>query len=158
MRVSLPIFNLFHEERWYIKAYYYHYFFTTSIVYHVRLPQSGDFKVSFSDQCISLECRDLCYGHTTQGTQNYTNNEITDHCILHFINSGSDESIQAQLLSECIHSLFLRAREPVCAISLGVRFSAASNKRATSLPEDSDTEYSMLCCHCEEVVNEQSMD
>ena len=33
--------------------------------------------------------------------------------------SGSDVSMQMQLLSACTHSLFLRAQEPVCAISLG---------------------------------------
>ena len=49
-------------------------------------------------------------------------------------------------LSVCTHSLFLRAREPVCAISLGTRDLALrlANKHTTSLPEDSDTEYSIL--------------
>ena len=59
---------------------------------------------------------------------------------------GSDVSTQTQLLSVCTHSLFLCARELVCAISLGAHDLALhlANKRATSLPEDSETEYSNM--------------
>ena len=57
--------------------------------------------------------------------------------------SGSDVSTQAQLLSVYTHSLFLRARKLVCAISLGAHDLALrlANKRTTSLPEDSEPEY-----------------
>ena len=59
------------------------------------------------------------------------------------LSSGSDVSTQTQLLSACTHSLFLRAREPVCAISLGARDLALrwANKRTMSLPEDGEPEY-----------------
>ena len=47
---------------------------------------------------------------------------------------GSDVSTQAQIVSTCTHSLFLCAREPVCAVSLSapeleLRF---ANKRTLS--------------------------
>ena len=60
------------------------------------------------------------------------------------LSSGSDVSTQMQLLSVCTHSLFLRARKPVCAISLGAHDLALrlANKCTTSLPEDSETECS----------------
>ena len=60
------------------------------------------------------------------------------------LSSGSDVSIQMQLLSTCTHSLFLSAREPVCTIILGARDLALrlANKRTTSLPEDGEPEYS----------------
>ena len=59
------------------------------------------------------------------------------------LSSGSDVSTQTQLLSVCTHSLFVRAREPVCDTSLGARDLALrlANKRTTSLPENSDTKY-----------------
>ena len=59
------------------------------------------------------------------------------------LSSGSDISTQAQLVIACTHSLFLCSREPVCAISLGAGDLALRlpNKRTTSLPEDSETEY-----------------
>ena len=44
------------------------------------------------------------------------------------LSSGSDVSTQTQILSACTHFLFLRAREPVRAISLGARFSTAFGK------------------------------
>ena len=55
---------------------------------------------------------------------------------------GNDVSTQAQLVSVCIHSLFLYVRELVCTISLGahdlgLRF---ANKLATSLPGDGEAE------------------
>ena len=46
------------------------------------------------------------------------------------LSSGSDVSTQTQLLSACTHSLFWHDS----ALRL-------ANKRTTSLPEDSDTEY-----------------
>ena len=53
---------------------------------------------------------------------------------------GSDVGMQTQLLSVCIHSLFLCA----CEISLGARDLELpfANKRATSLAGDDGTEYS----------------
>ena len=59
------------------------------------------------------------------------------------ISSGSDIRHQAQLFSACTHSLFLCGLESVCTISLVVRNLALclANKRTTSLPEDSETEY-----------------
>ena len=59
------------------------------------------------------------------------------------LSSGSDVSTQTQLWSVWTHSLFLRARKPVCAISLGAWDLALhlANKRTTSLPEDSEPEY-----------------
>ena len=56
---------------------------------------------------------------------------------------GSDVSTETQLLSECTHSLFLRAREPVCAVSLGARDLALhlANTELTPLPEDGEQEY-----------------
>ena len=57
------------------------------------------------------------------------------------VSSGTDVSMQMQFLSVCTHYLFLR--ESVCKISLGACDLALrlANKRTTSLPEDSDTEY-----------------
>ena len=47
------------------------------------------------------------------------------------------------LKSACTHSLFFRAREPVCAISLGARDLSLrlANKRTASLPENGELEY-----------------
>ena len=55
----------------------------------------------------------------------------------------TDVSTQTQLVSMCIHTLFLCARELVCAISLGAHDLELhlANKRATSLPEDGEPEY-----------------
>ena len=50
--------------------------------------------------------------------------------------AGSDVSTETQLVSAYTHSLFLRAREPVCAISLSAH--------DTSLPGDDETGYSLL--------------
>ena len=63
----------------------------------------------------------------------------------HYLLAVSDVTTQTQLLSVCTHSLFLHAREPVCAISLGTDLALhLANKRTTSLPEDSDTEYRLF--------------
>ena len=50
--------------------------------------------------------------------------------------------MQMQVVSTCTHSLFLCAREPVCAISLSVHDleMLLVNKRATSLPGDVESD------------------
>ena len=80
------------------------------------------------------KCQCLCVGIHTSCPNDYDIYSVSP-------SSGSD------FLSACTHSLFLRAPEPVCAISLDVRDLALrwANKRITSLPEDSDTKYSSYC-------------
>ena len=100
-------------------------------------PQSGDWSVvSISDRHNELEYGSLqaavmlaCFAHFNHSFAP-NNCEIT---ILVLSSHGSDVSI---LVSVCKHSLFLCARELVCAISLVAHDLELhfANKRAMSLP------------------------
>ena len=80
-----------------------------------------------------------------------------DHSSLYSssLSSGSDVSTQTQLLSVYTHSLFLREREPVCAIFLGARDLALhlANKRTTSLPVDGELEYIVQRCQVKDHIS-----